>query len=536
MTFVPRPHQTECADAIDDAFRAGITRPVANMCVGSGKSIAMATTALRNWLRGERTIILSHRQELVMQDKKACDIVGVPCGINAAKLNDRTWRAPVISAMINSVCNNPHAFGPVQNILIDECHLVPHSEAGMYRSFLRGFPGARVVGYSGTTFRLMGGPLTDGEGALFQREVYRYSITDGIRDEYLVPGFSAEALDKVDESKLKKAAGEYTASSQDAQMIALMDSHIAQMMLGGANRRAWLVFEASQKAAIAMTERLNAWGIPAGLIIDKTKNREAIIEAFNRGQLRALVNVESLTTGFDSQRIDLVCFRRRTTSLGLYIQMCGRGLRTIGGNLPASVAAGKSDCLYYDFAGLIDAHGPLDFIRPKETKASLVSCDACGNRNPVAARNCWSCDEPMMKLCPACLEPVQKGTLDCPHCQHDMRVAGGEPRKAAALLETPSGAALISAFAKNHDREGGWVAIRKAYRHEDGRISVDTDEQRIDLPEYLVKFGEKAKWIRTDDLALLIPNGASRTSVLQVKADGTALVVPMPPVLMEDAA
>ena len=232
----------------------------------------------------------------------------------------------------------------------------------------------------------------------------------------------------------------------------------------------------------------------------------------------------------------MLVMRRRTKSLGLYIQMVGRLLRTIGGHIDMSILRGKADGLVVDFAGNIDQHGPLDFLRPKETKASLVSCDACGNRNPVAARNCWSCDEPMMKLCPACLEPVQKGTLDCLHCQHDMRVAGGEPRKAAALLETPSGAALISAFAKNHDREGGWVAIRKAYRHEDGRISVDTDEQRIDLPEYLVKFGEKAKWIRTDDLALLIPNGASRTSVLQVKADGTALVVPMPPVLMEDAA
>lgn len=534
MTFVPRPHQTECADAIDAAFRAGITRPVANMCVGSGKSIAMATTAMRNWLRGERTIILSHRQELVTQDKKACDIVGVPCGINAAKLNDRTWRAPVISAMINSVCNNPYAFGPVQNILIDECHLVPHSEAGMYRSFLRGFPEARVVGYSGTTFRLQGGSLIEGEGALFEKEVYRYDITDGIRDEYLVPGFSAEALDKVDVTKLKKTAGEYTASSQDAQMIALMDSHIAQMMLGGANRRAWLIFEASQKAAIAMTERLNAWGIPAGLIIDKTKNREAIIDAFNRGQLRALVNVESLTTGFDSQRIDLVCFRRRTTSLGLYIQMCGRGLRTIGGNLPASAAAGKSDCLYYDFAGLIDAHGPLDFIRPKDTAAKMISCDRCNKRNPVAARNCWSCDEPMMKLCPACLKPVQKGTLDCPHCKHDMRTGGGEARKPAALLDTPSGAALIAAYKTGAERLGGWLPIRKAWEKDGASWVLTVNGDAFQLPEVLAAHAIDARWIRVSDGALaglLVPNGASRNSVRQYGLGGEFLIVPMPGVV-----
>jgi DNA repair protein RadD len=531
MTFTPRRHQTECADAIDDAFRAGITRPLANMCVASGKSIAMATTALRNWQRGERTIILSHRQELVAHDKKACEIVGVQCGINAAKLGERVWRAPVISAMIQSVHANAHAFGPVQNILIDECHLVPHSEAGMYRAFLRGFPGARIVGYSGTTFRLQSGSLVGPEGALFQREVYRYDIPDGIRDEYLVPGFSAQAVDKVDESKLKKTAGEYTAASQDAQMIALMDSHICQMKLGGADRRSWLIFEASQKAAIAMVERLNAWGIPAAVIIDKTKNREAIIDAFNSGRLRALVNVESLTTGFDSQRIDLVCFRRRTMSLGLYIQMCGRGLRTIGGNLAASIAAGKSDCLYYDFAGLVDQHGPLDFIRPKDTIARLTSCDSCGKRNASAAARCWSCDEPMTKLCPACLSSIQKGTLDCPECAHDMRTGSAGSPTPQKLLDTPSGAALISNYKVGSPRDGGWLPVRKAWSQEGVAVLLDADGGRWELPPGLARHAADARWVRGVDgtvAALLKMNGASRNSALQVSADGAELPVPMP--------
>lgn len=800
-SYTPRPHQTECADAIDDAFRSGVTRPMVNMCVGSGKSIAMATTALRNWQRGERTIILSHRQELVTQDKRACDIVGVQCGINAAKLGERTWRAPVISAMINSVHSSASAFGPVQNILIDECfpagtsietpggpvaietvctgdmvhhalgtgcveavskrnvsdlvelefsdgsftrctenhpifttegwtsaklasgrdvvtfegmrelrrhvqdtrahvrrsnspcisesmeqkavlfdillqeageryarswragtddgnhsanrtsaqgarrqrsrddqsasgidlrawagmgrrigsayengqrervsdtlqtrhceppapnsdrgrrsvalrkakgvgceerrvpallgvvrvsrielaspctvynlqvsghpsyfangslvhncHLVPHSEQGMYRAFLRGFPGARVVGYSGTPFRLQGGSLVTGDGALFEKEVYTYDITDGIRDGYLVPGFSAEACDKIDVTKLKKAAGEYTASSQDAQTIALMDSHICQMKLGGADRKSWLIFEASQKAATAMTERLNAWGIPAGMIIDKTKNREEIINAFNAGRLRALVNVESLTTGFDSQRIDLVCFRRRTTSLGLYVQMCGRGLRTIGGNMETSIAAGKSDCLYYDFAGLIGDHGPLDFLRPKEAKVSFTTCESCSARNAGAAMRCWACDEPMTKLCPHCLGTVVKGTLDCPTCGYDMRTgtdgAGREPQK---LLETPTGAALISSYSKGKEREGGWLPIRKVHSDDERFIFTLESGALVEVAGALATHAADARWIREDGTALLKPNGSNRNTVLHVTADGVVLPIPMPP-------
>lgn len=541
MTFDYRRHQLEAADAVENAFRAGIDRPLVNMCVGSGKSLTMAELARRNWQRGERTITLVHRPELALQDKKANDTVGVPCGLNVAKLGERTWRGPNICAMINSVYTNPHAFGVVQNIFVDECHMIPHSEAGMYRAFLRAFPSARIVGFSGTTFRLQGGSLIDGEGALFTKEVYCYSILDGIRDGYLVPAFSANADDKIDVSKLKKTAGEYTAASQDAQMIALMDSHIMQMLVGGVDRKAWLIFEASQKAAIAMAERLNAWGIPAAVIIDKTKNREAILQAFDRGQLRALVNVETLTTGYDSQRIDLVCFRRRTMSLGLYIQMCGRGLRTIGGNMESSIAAGKSNCIYYDFAGLIDQHGPLDFIRPKETKSKLVSCEACGKRNAGAAMRCWSCDEPMTKNCPACLEPIQKGLLDCPLCGHDMRV-GGDPASPPAqkLLERPSGAALIASYKTGTAREGGWLPVRWV-GNQDGVVTVATADSQHVITGSLISYCDKARWIRCSEEgtvdAVLIPNGSSRTSVLQVTLGAAGVVqlpVPMPSAVSEN--
>jgi DNA repair protein RadD len=527
-----RPQQVAGADAIEDGYRAGLMRPLADMCVGSGKSLTMAELARRAWKqRGERTIILAHRQELVKQNAAACVSLGLECGINATKLGERTWRAPVISAMIQSVYGSAQNFGPVQNILTDECHLIPHAQSGMFREFHRAFPHARAPGFSGTVFRLQGGSLVEGEGAPFERVVFTYSIVDGIRDGYLVPAFSAQATDKIDVSKLRKQNGEFTGTSQDNQMLALMDSHIAQMKVGGADRHAWLIFEASQKAAKAMTERLNAWGIPAECVIDKTPNREGIIEAFNQGRLRALVCVESLTTGFDSQRIDLVCFRRRTASLGLYIQMAGRGLRTIGGNIQASILAGKADCLFFDFAGLIDEHGPLDFIRPKESKLRFVTCEGCSARVPSAAMRCWSCDAPMMKNCPRCLKEVERGTLDCPHCNHDMRQEGGGGERKQVLLETPTGAALISSFAPRVERAGGWIPIRKVWSTESGDVIIDTADRWLIAPSGVKAQASLARWVRFEGEklgALLVPNGAVRTSAMQVMPDGQILVIPMP--------
>jgi DNA repair protein RadD len=134
-----RPHQIAAADAVEDAWRIGVERPLVDACVGSGKSLIMAELARRGWQRGERSIILAHTRELVMQNAEACRKLGLQCGINAAAIGERTWRAPVISAAIQSVYRNAAAFGPIGNIFIDESHLLPHSEQGMYREFLRAF-------------------------------------------------------------------------------------------------------------------------------------------------------------------------------------------------------------------------------------------------------------------------------------------------------------------------------------------------------------------------------------------------------------
>lgn len=139
MTVTLRYNQTEAADAVEAAWSSGVERPLVDSCVGSGKSLTMAELARRAWVRGERSLILAHTRELVEQNAAACRLLGLHVGINAAALGERTWRAPVISAAIQSVYKNAHSFGPIQNIFIDESHLLPHAQQGMYRQFLRGF-------------------------------------------------------------------------------------------------------------------------------------------------------------------------------------------------------------------------------------------------------------------------------------------------------------------------------------------------------------------------------------------------------------
>lgn len=536
MTITLRPNQRDAADAVEDAFRSGVTRPLVDSCVGSGKSLAMAEVARRNWERGERTIIGAHTRELVEQNAAACRALmpGVHIGVNAAALGERTWRAPVICAAIQSVYRYAPNFGPVQNLSVDEAHLVPHSESGMYRELHRALGYPRMSGWSGTVFRLAGGSLVEGEGAPFERVVYRYSIIDGIRDGYLVPAFSVTTEDKIDPAKLRTRQGDFTGESQAAQTSEQIDNHIAQMIVHGENRRSWLCFEANTKVAHQMTARLNEWGVPTGLVLGETPagERANTIAAYRAGRLRCLVNVAALTTGFDAQEVDMLVMRRRTQSLGLYIQMTGRLLRTIGGSIESSVAAGKADGIVLDFAGNIDQHGPLDFIRPKETTAKLVSCEACGKRNAQAAARCWSCEAVMTKLCPACLTCIPKYELDCSSCGHDMRRSESDgPAKEKKLLATPSGAALIASYRPGAQRAGGWLPIARAWTGESGTFA-DAGGTRYVLAGSLVEHVNSARWLRADEagavVALLLPNGGARSSARQVTLDGADMIVPMP--------
>lgn len=533
---VLRKHQIDAADAVESAWREGVRRPLVDACVAFGKSLTMGEIARREVARGGRAIILAHTRELVDQNASAAKRLGLQVGINAAALGQRVWRAPVISAAIQSVYKRGNSFGHVTCIGIDESHLVPHSEAGMYHEFLRAFPDARIFGASGTVFRLQGGSLVEGEAAPFDKVAYRYTIVDGIRDGYLVPAFSLGATDKIDPSKLKTRNGDFTPESSDAQMIAQIDNHIMQMVNGASDRRSWLIFEASAKAALAMAQRMTEWGIPTGCVLGKTGDAERarMIADFRTGRLRALTNVNTLCIGFDVPEVDLLVMRRPTKSLGLYIQQIGRGLRCVGGNIDASVAAGKADCAVMDFASNIDQHGPLDFLTVRESRVRLVSCDDCGTRNAAAAAKCWKCGAAMLKNCPACLNAVEKKVLDCPHCGFDMR----QDRKESTgpkLSDVPSGAALIASFKNGSDRSGGWQAIRRVWAETDGADVVAVADG-VRLKGVLAERVKEARWVRADGSALLLPNGLSRTSARQITPDGAEIIVPLPAVAATEAA
>jgi superfamily II DNA/RNA helicase len=66
--------------------------------------------------------------------------------------------------------------------------------------------------------------------------------------------------------------------------------------------------------AYHVCEALRARGVTAAAVTAETPSdqREAIVNAFRRGDIRALTNINILTTGFDVPAVDLIAMLRPT--------------------------------------------------------------------------------------------------------------------------------------------------------------------------------------------------------------------------------
>ena len=137
-------------------------------------------------------------------------------------------------------------------------------------------------------------------------------------------------------------------------------------------------------------------GVAAEVVTAETPSdvREQILEDFENGVINALCNVAVLTEGWDAPRTDCIALLRPTKSLGLYVQICGRGMRTWGD---------KENCMLLDYGENMHRHGCIDRARPaappKDGEKRIWVCDAITEAGfPCLAVNDW----PQDKKCVEC--------------------------------------------------------------------------------------------------------------------------------------
>jgi DNA repair protein RadD len=392
-----RWYQQEACDSAWDSLINQRGNPLIDLPTGSGKSWVLAEIARKAVQdHGGRVVIVAHRKELLRQNAdKISQLCSIPVGFYSASIGSKDCEQDIILAGIQSVYSKASDLGRRHLVLIDECHLTPKSEDGMYRQFLSSLgkynPKLKVIGLTATPYRLDSGRLW-GKDELFNHCCYRADIRRLIDEGYLCNLVNKTSTTKYDTSGLHTRSGEFVRREVedlfgDKQLIIQACKELIEKSQG---RKSVLVFCTGVQHAQEVAETIaEMTGERADCVTGETLPmlRESSLRDYADGTLRWLVNVDVLTTGFDAPRTDCVAIMRATQSAGLFCQIVGRGLRT---------HEQKSDCLIVDFGNNLKRHGPIDAVDFGTTK---TKADGTG--------------EAPKKTCPGCGEVVAAGSKEC---------------------------------------------------------------------------------------------------------------------------
>lgn len=423
----PRDYQQYGVDCLWQYFEeGGAGNPIVAMPTGTGKSVVIAQFLVEAFKRypGTRCMLLSHVKEILQQDLNWLLRLWTtaPVGVYSAGLGRKEAYAPITVAGIGSVVDCAAAFGFVDFVIVDECHLVSPKEDTMYQAFLRDLritnPKLKTIGLTATHYRLGQGDLVD--GGLFtdvavdmtEMNVFNWFVDEG----YLCSLVARPTSTELDVDGVQIRQGEYNKKQLQGAVdkAEVTRAALAEALRLGSNRVHWLGFASGVEHAEHCAQFCNEMGVSATVVHSNTstrkmsdKERDKRIADFRAGVYQACFNNGVLTTGFDFPAIDLILMLRPTVSPGLHVQMLGRGgralyapgfdLSTAIGRLEAIKASAKPNCLVLDFAGNVRRLGPInDPVTPKKKgagkgEAPIKVCDSCNSYCHASARICPYC-------------------------------------------------------------------------------------------------------------------------------------------------
>jgi DNA repair protein RadD len=403
-----RPYQQDAADAALEWMKRSAAPFVIDAATGAGKSHIIAEIArVIHGMTGKRVLCLAPSAELVMQNREKFLATGNRASTFSATAGMKELRHPVVFGSPLTVKNKISRFqmqGPngYALVIIDEAHGITPTVREIIAAMREGNPNLRVCGLTATPYRL-------GSGWIFrEQDNGRVNGEDTARDPYF-----AKCVYKIDARALigmgyltPPVIGAINASGYDTSGLALNSrgqfdadavdrayhghgrktaAIVGDVVAQAANRKGVMFFAATVKHAHEIMASLPPE--LSQIVTGETPKaqRDSILKRFKAQQIKYLVNVSVLTTGFDASHVDLIAILRKTESIGLLQQIIGRGLR---------LHEGKTDCLVLDYTTNLEDHCPDgDLFAPvvKAGKAGGVGggitclCPSCSYENTFTA-------------------------------------------------------------------------------------------------------------------------------------------------------
>lgn len=321
---------------------------MAQMPTGTGKTYLL-TAVIDSFVSNnpmEKVWIVAHRRELVSQ-------------IDETVRKFHSYYASNTSSLLSSVKAMSiqwlmRHYDEIEEepgmIVIDEAH---HALAKTYKEMWERFPKAKFLGLTATPCRLNGKGFTDLFDILVQSWSVPEFISKGRLATYDFVSIKSDGVTQrlIDSLQKRGADGDY----QNKEMDMLLNKkpsieRLYQSLEEFGKDRKGIVYAINISHAQKITRLYQEHGVKAIAIDSKTPatERQQDIEAFKKGDIQVLVNVDIFSEGFDCPDVEFVQLARPTLSLAKYLQMVGRGLR---------VAKGKKNCVIIDNVGLYRVFG-----------------------------------------------------------------------------------------------------------------------------------------------------------------------------------
>lgn len=407
-----RDFQAEDVAAAVEALRRH-RRVLGRAATGLGKAVEIAALAA-HYAGSGRVLVLVDVRKLVRQLAETIAwYTGTRPGVEMGdeRASHGGWMVPadrvVVSTVQTQYSGEPgrerfREFDPRQfsAVLLDECELFLAPKArGVVDYFLNGNPDLRVYGCTATPCRTDGVAMAN----LFDAVAFDRDIPWGIREGWLVKPRQAFVRVSLDFSSLKVRRGDDgEADYSEAEVADRVNNEptlieLAKGIIDVAGDRKAIVVCPSVAVAKGVADYLDGerpgcarWVY--GEMSDDDK--DAVMEAHQRGEFQFLSSVMMLTKGYDDPSIRAVVNCRKTRSKRLYTQIMGRGTRPARSVVPtlgdaatpderrAAIAASeKPDVLMVNMVGvdedvrdvtIVDILGTADAAVTERAKAIML--------------------------------------------------------------------------------------------------------------------------------------------------------------------
>lgn len=481
-------HQVDWLNAVIAEMKRGRRGVLAQAPTGFGKTVCLGAYAEKLARLRWRTLILVHRQEILLQTVKTiglmCNRVGVIASREVVGLahNDsmaarRMYidnRAPILVASIQKLTSDLKAgreLPPASCVMVDEAH---HAAAKTWGALIDhyakhrdgGGMGARLLGVTATPERLDGRSLSTRAGGFFDGFVEGPGIRFLVENGFLSPPqVMVPRQFQINRNELDGdfVGGEFNMKKAAKAARKIVGSSVDEYAAKCPGEPA-IAFCCSIQMCQEVAERFRAAGWKAAAVDGRMteSERQRIISGLGRGDPQVVCSCDLISEGMDVPAASAAFLLRPTTSRAMHLQQIGRVLR---------VAPGKSRAVIFDHVGNVGEHGhPLDPIDWSSIwSGGEEPDDSEGGVHAILCPDCKEVNEGWRKKCKRCgaLLPRGENPRSEPEEVMGELVAETPSALAAAMVEAweavgsgAEGEALaerVMRIAERHSMPDGWA-------------------------------------------------------------------------------